>query len=118
DGYSFIKAAHVETGLNKFSIAVNMARDAAEAKRHFEKFQAIALRFLDVELTFVGHVPFSNALRRSVVTRKPLLATRAEGHRLEDEAFAVISRNLLAAPANRGNGLRFFDANSLKEEGQ
>ena len=117
DGYAFIKAAHVETGLSKFSIVVNMARDGAEAKRHFDKFQSIALRFLDVELTYVGHVPFSTALRRSIVARKPLLATRSEGHRLEDEAFTTIARNLLAAPVNTGNGLRFFDGNLPAEQG-
>ena len=112
-----LKRPIVETGLSKFSIVVNMARDGAEAKRHFDKFQAIALRFLDVELTYVGHVPFSTALRRSVVARKPLLATRSEGHRLEDEAFTTIARNLLAAPVNTGNGLRFFDRNLPAEQG-
>jgi flagellar biosynthesis protein FlhG len=81
DAYAVIKAAQYEHKLHHFSIVINMAKDGAEAFKNFEKFQSIATRFLDVNLTFAGHIPFSNAMRRAVVQRKA--RKNAQGWRSE-----------------------------------
>ena len=85
-----------------------MASDGQEARRHFDHFLAIALRFLDVELTYLGHLPMSLPLRRSVVARRPLMANPADAKGVEAEAFRSIAQKLLKAPANKSSGIRFF----------
>jgi flagellar biosynthesis protein FlhG len=116
DAYALIKAAHLEQRVSRFSIVVNMARDSAEAERHFTKFRGIALRFLDVELTYAGHVPLSSALRRSVVARRPLMSERGAGETVEGVAFRRIAGAVLRAPMNPGDGIRFFQTDSVGQE--
>ena len=67
-----IKAAHLEAGLSNFSVVVNMTQSEAQAKAHFEKFNSIVQKFLDVKLGLRRSFAFSNRLRQSIVTRKPI----------------------------------------------
>lgn len=108
DAYALIKAAHLERELHRFSIVVNMETIAMEAQKHFEKFRDIAMRFLDVELTFLGHVPNSQRMRRAVSERKPVLLSTTNRQSSEFMAFHDISQRLLAAPMNKSGGIRFF----------
>lgn len=109
DAYALIKAANLDYGLERFSIVVNMAANEAEAARHFEKFRAITMRFLSVELTHVGHVPLSNALSRSIVALKPIMQGGGNPATPEGAAFRKLANGILHAPVNATRGLRFFD---------
>jgi flagellar biosynthesis protein FlhG len=115
DAYTILKAAHLEHGVRNFSVMLNMAKDDQEASRHFDRFLAIALRFLDVELTYLGHLPMSLPLRRSVVSRQPLMATPSETNSVEAQAFRSIAQRLLKAPMNQPSGIRFFMDTAEKE---
>lgn len=115
DAYTLLKAAHLEHGIRSVSVMINMVRDAAEARRHFDQFQAIALRFLDVELTLAGHLPMSLPLRRSVVARRPLMSNPGTAQSIEGQAFMTIAQKLLKAPKNAPNGIRFFFDNEKNE---
>lgn len=117
DAYALIKAAHMEMGLEKFSIVVNMARNAADAQADFERFRGIVQRFLAVDLTFVGHVPFSAALRRSVVARRPLMRDAGAAATVEGQAFLRIAQAIQRAPVNSYRGIRFF-AGTVPQEVQ
>ena len=107
DAYSFIKACHLETGLVNFTIAVNMAGSEVEAKKYFDKFNAIVMQFLDVKLRYGGYVPFSQRIRKSIVDRKPI-ALQQSGLP-EVSAFKSLAKNVLASPQNISGGIRFFD---------
>ena len=109
DAYALIKTANLDYGLERFSIVVNMAANEAEAARHFEKFRAITMRFLSVELTHVGHVPLSNALSRSIVALKPIMQGGGNPATPEGAAFRKLANGILHAPVNTTRGLRFFD---------
>ena len=109
DAYALIKAAHLERKLQSFSIVVNMESSAVEAQKHFEKFRAIAMRFLDVELTFLGNVPMSQRMRRAVAARKPVMLSVSGTQSSEYIAFHDIALRLLSAPKNKNGGIHFFD---------
>lgn len=113
DAYSLIKAAFLEADIKHFYLAVNMANSEAQAHDHFSRFRDITSRFLDVQLTYVGHIPYSNALRQSVIERKPIM-TRPDPSR-ETIAFQKISKSLLSGPLNRTNGIRYLGAPSTQE---
>ena len=106
DAYSLIKAANLEANVRNFSIVVNMARSAAEAKAHFEKFKTTATRFLDVSLTYAGHLPLSERMRRAVVARRPISMDQFDLP--ENQAFMQISKSVLNSPTNNHGGIRFF----------
>ena len=108
DAYSLIKAANLEANVRHFSIVVNMARSAGEAQAHFEKFKATATRFLDVSLTYAGHLPLSERMRRSVVARRPISMDQPDLP--ENQALMQISKSVLSAPVNDHGGIRFFSS--------
>ena len=108
DAYSLIKAANLEANVHNFSIVVNMARSAKEAAEHFEKFRATATRFLDVNLTYAGHLPLSERIRRSVVARRPISMDQPELP--ENQSLMQISKSVLASTMNDHGGIRFFSS--------
>ena len=67
------------------------------------------MQFLDVNLFFAGHVPFSKPMRRSVVQRKPLLASSSIQPEMELIAFKALAENIFKAKQNVYDGIRFFD---------
>ncbi len=107
DAYSLIKVAHLEGGLSNFSVVVNMTQSEAQAKVHFGKFNSIVQKFLDVNLNYVGHLPLSNRIRQSVVTRKPICIDSKDSR--ENVCFQKIAKNILNSPKNETGGVRFFD---------
>ena len=106
DAYSFIKACHLEMEMANFTIVVNMANSATEAKRHFDRFNEIAMQFLDVRLRFGGHIPMSQRIRKAVVSRKPITTQKSDLP--EVMAFQSVAKQVLDAPTNQTNGIRFF----------
>jgi flagellar biosynthesis protein FlhG len=115
DAYSLIKAANLEAGVSNFSIVVNMARSAKEAAQHFEKFQATATRFLDVNLTYAGHLLLSERMRRSVVARRPISMDQPELP--ENQCLMQISKSVLASAMNDHGGIRFFTSSEVATTG-
>lgn len=106
DAYTLIKAANLEMGVKNFSVVVNMAENNNQAKIHFEKFQSIATRFLDVNIDFAGAIPFSKKMRESIVRRKPLVLGQEES--IEKNAFKDLSMVVQKASENTVDGIRFF----------
>jgi flagellar biosynthesis protein FlhG len=109
DAYSLIKAANMESNVQNFNIVVNMARNAREARTHFDKFNATVSRFLDVNLKFAGHLPQSDRMRRAIVQRRPI---GMESSQLpENRSFLAMSKAVLESPKNLHAGIRFFSEN-------
>ena len=114
DAYSLIKVANLEAGLSNFSVAVNMTQSEAQAKAHFEKFNSIVRKFLDVNLDYVGHLPLSTRIRQSVVSRKPISIDAKESR--ENACFQKIAKNILKSPKNQTGRIRFFDQEIIQSK--
>jgi len=106
DAYSLIKAAHIDKNITNFSVLVNMADNSASAKKNFDKFFEICRRFLDVNLHYAGMIPLSNAVRRSVVKRTPIVSAQPSSP--EAKAFQAAALKIIKAPQNEQTGIRFF----------
>ena len=107
DAYTFIKAANLEAGVENFSIIVNMVDSDAQGLQHFTKFQNIVNRFLNVKLSYCGHIPFSQRLRNSVVERKPIMLTKQDT--IESRAFMGVAKSIQSTPKNEPKGVTFFN---------
>ena len=107
DAYALIKAANLETGVKNFAVIVNMAETKNMAKRSFEKFRDIAMRFLDINLHYAGMIPQSKDIKHAVAQRTPVTISKPES--MASTAFRDVSRNLMTVPIPKTNILKFFD---------
>lgn len=73
DAYAQMKALAADTDRRDFLIAANMVDDAAHGERLFAEFAAVASRFLDVRLTYLGAVPFDPCVRTAALVRSPIV---------------------------------------------
>jgi MinD-like ATPase involved in chromosome partitioning or flagellar assembly len=64
------------------------------------------MQFLDVRLRFSGHIPMSQRIRKAVVSRKPITIQKSDLP--EVMAFQSVAKQVLDAPVNQTNGIRFF----------
>jgi flagellar biosynthesis protein FlhG len=107
DAYALIKASNLETGVKNFAVIVNMAETKNMAKRSFEKFRDIAMRFLDINLHYAGMIPQSKDIKHAVAQRTPVTISRPDS--MASTAFRDVSRNLVTVTIPKTNTLKFFD---------
>lgn len=104
DAYSLIKVAHLDYGLDNFGIIVNQASNETQGLRLFKKFGEITDKFITVNQNYIGYVPHTTNLKKSVLSRKPVLASLESGP--EYDAFSKIYKNLGNLNINDFNGLK------------
>ena len=107
DAYALIKAANLDTGVKNFAVIINMAENKIIAKRSFEKFREIAMRFLDVNLHYAGMIPHSKEIKQAVARRKPV--TIDKPNTVVSASFGEVAKKLLKVPIAKIEGLKFFD---------
>ena len=107
DAYALIKAANLETGVKNFAVVVNMAESKKGAKISFEKFREIAMRFLDVNLHYVGTIPHSRDIKHAIAQRKPVTIERPNA--LVSASFRDFAKSLLKVPIVKSDNIKFFD---------
>ena len=104
DAYSLIKVAHLDYGLDNFGIIVNQASNETQGLRLFKKFGEITDKFITVNQNYIGYVPHTTNLKKSVLSRKPVLASLESGP--EYDAFSKIYKNLDNLNINDFSGLK------------
>jgi len=73
DAYAFIKLLSREYNVNRFHIIANMCRTIQEGRELFNKISMVCDRFLEVNLDFMGIVPFDEDLRRAVKKQRAVV---------------------------------------------
>src|SRR5690606_34456927 len=73
DAYALIKAVYRQRENVPVSLLVNMARDREEARRVFERMNAVCRRFLGLSLSDAGHVLHDPRVPLSVRRRCPFV---------------------------------------------
>jgi flagellar biosynthesis protein FlhG len=71
DSYAVIKVLSKKTGRKDFNIIVNMAKDERESLDIYKKLLSVTDKFLDVYLSYVGHIPMDKNI--NLATRKQKL---------------------------------------------
>jgi flagellar biosynthesis protein FlhG len=70
DAYALVKALHVAHGLDRFEIVTNMVQSEAAGHALFDRFRAVATRFLDMELVYAGAIPADPYVREAVLRKR------------------------------------------------
>ncbi len=73
DAYALMKAAHTEFGIHRFRIVANQVRDAADARRLYQRLAAVTDRFLDVALLPCVAIAYDECVRKAVRKQKAVV---------------------------------------------
>lgn len=106
DAYSLIKSAHLDYELDNFGIVVNQSASMQQAEALFEKFKSITDKFISVNQEFLGYVPSSENIRKSIVSRSPIMAKMQAT--LEETCFATLAKNTESLNNNKYQGLTIY----------
>ncbi len=73
DAYALIKLLSRDHGVKKFRVVVNQSRGKGLGQSLFQRFERVAMRFLEVELDYVGEIPEDAFLRRAIREQRPVV---------------------------------------------
>jgi MinD-like ATPase involved in chromosome partitioning or flagellar assembly len=65
------------------------------------------MRFLDIKLHYVGMVPQSPLIRRSIVQRKPISISQPKSPLAK--AYETLALKMMKTPHSRHDGVKFFN---------
>lgn len=115
DAYATVKVLCQSAGVRHFDVVVNQAPTEAIARDIFDRLLAVASRFLEARMRFLGWVPRDENVHRAVMAQRPLIdafptspATRA---------LNAVVDNLLhePPPAQLDGGLKLLWNRILRE---
>ncbi len=66
DAYALIKVLSRDHGIHRAQVIANMIRSAADGYEMFEHLRRVSERFLDVQLHYLGGVPYDEYLQRAI----------------------------------------------------
>lgn len=102
DAYALIKVLAEEHKTKHFDLLVNLAKSEGEGLKIAERIADVAMRFLNVQVAYAGHVPYDPAVGKAVMQRRA--ASEQSTFTLAGQAWAQIARRLMAMPAVKAAG--------------
>lgn len=109
DAYALIKVLSREQGVQRFRILANMVGDQNEGTLLFTKLERVTDRYLQVELDFMGAIPYDPNLRRSNMQQRSLLESYPQSKAsVSIKNIATLIGSWPWTEYGAGNGLEFF----------
>jgi flagellar biosynthesis protein FlhG len=108
DAYALIKVLNREYGVSKARIVANMAQSPSHGEALFDKIAAVCERFLDIQLSYAGPVPFDPNLRSAIQQQSAVVLTKPFSP--AGKALGALAREVLRwpVPAGPSGYLQFF----------
>ena len=73
DAYALIKVMNKRYGWVHFHVLANMVRSLRDGKHLFNKLFRVSEQFLDIQLNYLGAIPFDEHVHQAVKKQKPVL---------------------------------------------
>lgn len=108
DAYALIKVLNKDYGVCRFRVVSNMVHGVQEGRELFAKIMAVTDKYLDVQLDFIGVVPYDDYLRKAVQKQKAVI--EAYPRSKSALAFKSLSQKVDKWPVqqNVGGHVEFF----------
>ncbi len=108
DAYAMIKVLNRDHGVHRFRIIANQVHSMQEGRDLFGKLVAVADRFLDVQLDFMGTVPYDDYLRKAIQRQKAVV--EAYPRSKAAMAFKTLAQKVdkWPVPQSAGGHMEFF----------
>lgn len=104
DAYGIVKVVARRSPGTRVHVAVNMAYSSEEGEALFGHFQRATRRFLELELNYLGYVPFDNLVSRCV--QEQCLFTVEYPNSKVARAVEQIAHNLVGVQVPMAGGLK------------
>ena len=108
DAYALIKLLNRDSQLHDFCVLTNMTRSSDEGRQLFERFSSVTGRFLDINLRYLGDVPYDDRIRKAVQRQRPALDLYPDSKAVQ--AYRRLARQISDWPVRReaSGRLEFF----------
>lgn len=108
DAYALIKVLNREYGVSKVRIVANMAQSPSHGSALFDKIASVCERFLDVQVSYAGPVPFDPSMRVAIQQQTSVMM--AKPFSPSAKALAMMAKDVLKWPIPMGPSgyLEFF----------
>ena len=73
DAYALIKVLNKEYGIRRFRVICNMVHSLQEGRELFKKIMTVTDKYLEVQLDFMGIVPYDDYLKKAVQRQKAVI---------------------------------------------
>lgn len=104
DAYGIVKVVARRSPGTKVHVVVNMVKHEGEGEALFGHFQKAAHRFLQLDLNYLGHIPFDPLVSRCVQEQTLFLMEQPNSRAAQ--AVQNIARNLLGLEVPTAGGLK------------
>ena len=108
NAYSLIKVSSLLKEIHNFGIIVNL-NSSSQAKSLFKMLENVTTRFLDVKLNYLGNIPVSTQIKRSINLRVPFMTDTRMKESVAYKSFVEIGNNIENLENNTLKGIRFFE---------
>lgn len=113
DSYALLKALSMnedfDSDKNKVKLIANRVDSDEEGRNLYEKLSAVSSRFLDIDLEYLGAVPFDKNITKAVMNQKPVSLIYPESASAKCyENIVNLLENKEVSPHNRVGIRNFF----------
>jgi flagellar biosynthesis protein FlhG len=114
DAYALMKILHLNFGVQRFRIVVNMSSSWYEAKKLFAKLTNVTDRYLNVVLHFLGWIPEDELVRKAI--KQQCAVVEAYPSCKSAQSFRSLAESFCALPSPKaGSGhVQFFIEQFMK----
>ena len=99
DAYALIKLLSRDYHLMQFHVVANMSRTVQEGRELFNKIAMVCEKFLEVQLDFMGIVPFDEDLRKAVKKQRAVVDYLPQSK--SSTAFTHLSKKVIHWPVKK-----------------
>lgn len=108
DAYALIKVMNTRYDWSHFHIVANMVRHLKDGRELYNKLFNVSEQFLDVQLDYLGAIPFDEHVHKAVKMQKPVLLSYPDSP--ASEAIRELAENVTTWPykPSLGGNTSFF----------
>lgn len=113
DAYALVKALSVNDGFSReltdIKVLCNKANSDKEAKIAFEKLNSVTSKFLEMELKYLGYIPYDNHISKAIMKQVPVTIEFPTS--ISSKAYSNIAKMVLddeLFEVNKGKGIEFL----------
>jgi flagellar biosynthesis protein FlhG len=108
DAYAVIKVMSKRYEWTHFHVLANMVRNLKDGRELFSKLLRVSDQFLDVQLKYLGAIPFDENVHRAIKIQKPVVTAYPES--IAAESSRELAQNVSSWPSkpSLGGNTSFF----------
>ena len=108
NAYQLIKVSSLLKEIHNFGIIINLT-SSSQAKSLFKTLENVTTRFLDVKLNYLGYIPITPQIKKSINLRSPFMNDPKIKGSIAYKSFLEIAHNIENLEKNSLRGIRFFE---------